>query len=130
MKWKPLIDKVLNRPEEPTPCVAPPGPDDTRGQGDQRRPRAKPATKAAAKGGKPAAEEPRSTEDQWLRVLEEAEPDHNPYDTYSWELDPGTEERKLKRKRYGAMDTQPPKDAAGGGNPYDTGIFRGSGWDG
>lgn len=114
MKWNRLIDKVLNRPEEPAPRAA----------------RAKPVHKVVPKARKIESEEPRSTEDQWLRVLEEAEPDHNPYDTYSWELDPGTEERKLKRKRFGAMDTQPPKDATGGMNPYDTGVFRGGGWDG
>jgi hypothetical protein len=110
-KWSSLIDKVLKRPE-------------------QRARPALPPRKTPARAKTPESPERASPEDQWLRVLEEAEPDHNPYDTYSWELDPGTEERKLKRKRYGAMDTQPPKDAAGGGNPYDTGIFRGSGWDG
>ena len=110
-KLSSIIGKVLNRPAEP----------------------AKPAPKnrkLPPRAQKPESPDRISTEDQWLRVLEEAEPDHNPYDTYSWELDPGTEERKLKRKRYGAMDTQPPKDAAGGSNPYDTGVFRGSGWDG
>jgi hypothetical protein len=70
-----------------------------------------------------------TTEDQWLRVLEEAEPEHNPYDTYSWELDPGTEERRLKRKRFDDVEP-PPQDQTGGINPYNTGVFRRSGWDG
>jgi hypothetical protein len=112
MKWNRIIGKVLKRPEKPATRAAAPR-------------RAAPRSKKSA-----APERGGATEDQWLRVLEEAEPDHNPYDTYTWELDPGTEERRLKRKRFGATDTHPPKDATGGMNPYDTGVFRGGGWDG
>ena len=115
MKWNRLIGKVLKKdPEQPGPAP----------RAASKKPK---AAKPKSKTG--TAEQRPSTEDQWLRVLEDAEPQRNPYDTYSWELDPGTEERKLKRKQFGPMDTQAP-DATGGVNPYDTGMFRGGGWDG
>jgi hypothetical protein len=114
MKWNRIVGKVLKRDSgKPAPAL-----------------QATTADRPAPKRKKTDPAERPSTEDQWLRVLEESEPEHNPYDTYSWELDPGTEERKLKRKQFGPMDTHAPQDATGGMNPYDTGVFRGSGWDG
>ena len=109
MKLNRLIGKVLGRD---TDKPAPPRP-----VARKAPPRTKPEAGANPKT---------PTEEQWLRVLEEAEPDHNPYDTYSWELDPGNDERRLKRQKFTSAEP-PPTDRS---NPYNSGLFRRGGWDG